>query len=61
MGMRGQRPAPAALPPPPPGKRELVPIAQETGWGPGQLWTGEVNIATTGIRCETNLEFNNTG
>jgi hypothetical protein len=41
--------------------RDLVPIAQETGWGPEQLWTGDENIATTGIRCETNLAFNNTG
>jgi len=59
MGMRGQRHAPAGLPLP--RETDLVPIAQETGWGSGQLWTGEENIATTGNRRETNLECNNTG
>jgi hypothetical protein len=57
MGMRGQHNTPRPLYP---RERDLVAIAQETGWGSGQLWTGEENIATTEIRCETNLECNNT-
>ena len=32
-----------------PGK-EPVPIVQEAGWSPGQVWTGAENLATTGIR-----------
>ena len=32
-----------------PGK-DPVPIVQEAGWVPGPVWTGEVNLATTGIR-----------
>ena len=33
----------------PPGK-DPVPIAQETGWPPGPVWTGADNLASTGIR-----------
>jgi hypothetical protein len=32
-----------------PGK-DPVPILQETGWAPGQVWTGAENLAPTGIR-----------
>ena len=32
-----------------PGK-DLVPIVQEAGWVPGQVWTGAENLATIGIR-----------
>ena len=34
--MRGQRHAPAALIP----GKDPVPIVQEAGWAPGQVWTG---------------------
>jgi hypothetical protein len=27
-----------------------VPIVQEAGWAPGPVWTGAVNLASTGIR-----------
>ena len=27
-----------------------VPIVQEAGWAPGPVWTGEENLAPTGIR-----------
>jgi len=27
----------------------LVPIAQETGWAPGPVWTGAENLAPTRI------------
>ena len=27
-----------------------VPIVQEAGWAPGPVWTGEENLASTGIR-----------
>jgi hypothetical protein len=33
----------------PPGKNP-VPIVQETGWAPGQVWTGAENLAHTVIR-----------
>jgi len=33
----------------PPGK-DLIPIVQEAGWAPGQVWTGAENLAPTGIR-----------
>jgi len=33
----------------PPGK-DPVPIVQEAGWSSGPLWTGEENLAPTGIR-----------
>jgi len=33
----------------PPGK-DPVPIVQEAGWAPGPVWTGEENLAPTGIR-----------
>ena len=33
----------------PPGK-DPVPILQETGWAPGPVWTGEVNLVPIGIR-----------
>ena len=29
---------------------DLVPIVQEAGWAPGPVWTGEENLAPTGIR-----------
>jgi len=32
-----------------PGK-ESVPIVQEAGWASGPVWTGEENLAPTGIR-----------
>ena len=32
-----------------PGK-DPVPIVQEAGWAPGPVWTGEENLAPTGIR-----------
>ena len=32
-----------------PGKNP-VPIVQEAGWPPGQVWTGAENLAPTGIR-----------
>ena len=32
-----------------PGK-DPVPIVQEAGWAPGQVWTGAENLAPTGIR-----------
>ena len=44
--MRGQRHAPAALYP----GKVPVPIVQEAGWVPGPVWTGEENLALTGIR-----------
>jgi hypothetical protein len=31
-----------------PGK-DPVPIVQEAGWAPGQVWTGAENLAPTGI------------
>ena len=30
--------------------KDLVPIVQEAGWGPGPVWTGAENLAPTGIR-----------
>ena len=41
----GERHAPAALPK---GKTHVL-IVQETGWAPGQVWTGAENLATTGV------------
>ena len=41
--MRGQRHAPAALYTPP--RKDQVPIVQEAGWTPGQVWTGAENLA----------------
>jgi hypothetical protein len=41
----GQRHAPAALPP----ERDPVPIVQEAGWAPGQVWTGAENLAPPGF------------
>jgi len=40
---------------PPPGhfihkERHSVPIAYETGWAPGPVWTGAENLAPTGCR-----------
>jgi hypothetical protein len=29
---------------------DLVPIVQEAGWAPGQVWTGAENLASAGIR-----------
>jgi hypothetical protein len=37
----GQSHAPAALPP----VKDPVPIVQEAGWAPGQVWTGAENLA----------------
>ena len=34
-----------------PGK-DPVPIVQEAGWAPGPVWTGAVNLASTGIRSQ---------
>ena len=49
MGVGGQRHAPAALPP----GNDPVPIAQEVGWAPGQVWTGAENLAPT----DTGVDF----
>ena len=46
--VRGQRHAPAALYP----EKEPVSIVQEAGWAPGPVWTGEENLAPTGIRSQ---------
>jgi hypothetical protein len=46
MGMSGQRHTPAALLPPE--KGPAVPIGQEAGWAPEQVWTQE---ATGKILC----------
>ena len=43
MGRVGQRHAPPALPP----GKDPVPIVQEAGWAPGQVWTCEENLAPT--------------
>ena len=32
-----------------------VPIAQETRWAPGPVWTGPENLAPTGIQCPDRL------
>jgi len=42
----GQRYAPAVFTP----GKDPVPIVQEAGWAPGPVWTGEENLALTGIR-----------
>ena len=44
--MGGQRHAPAAFT----AGKDPVPIVQEVGWTPGPVWTGEENLAPTGIR-----------
>jgi len=44
--MRGQRHVPAALYP----GKETLPIAQETEWDPGPVWTGAENLTSRGIR-----------
>jgi len=49
--MGGQRHAPAALPP----GKDPVPIVYEAGWAPGPVWTGEENLAPTGIRSPDRL------
>jgi len=46
MGVGGQRHAPVAFTP----RKDPVPIVQEAGWAPGPVWTGEENLAPTGIR-----------
>ena len=46
MGVGGQRHAPTALPP----GKDPVPIVQESGWAPGQVWNYAENLAPTGIR-----------
>ena len=33
--------------------KDPVPIVQEAGWAPGQVWTGAENLAPTGIRSPT--------
>jgi hypothetical protein len=45
MRVGGQLHVPAAL------SREIdpVPIVQEAGWAPGQVWAGAENLAPTGI------------
>ena len=45
-GVGGQRHAPAALPP----VNTRYPTVQEAGWATGPGWTGEENLASTGIR-----------
>jgi len=44
--MRGQPHAPAAHNP----GKDPVPTVQEAGWAQGPVWTGEENLAPTGIR-----------
>ena len=46
MGVGGQRHAPAAFTP----GKDAVPAVYETGWATGPVWTGEENLAPTGIR-----------
>jgi hypothetical protein len=46
MGVGGQRHIPAAFTP----GKDPVPIVQEAGWAPGQVWTGAENLAPTAIR-----------
>jgi hypothetical protein len=43
--VRVQRHTPAALYT----RKETVPIVEEAGWVPGPVWTGEENLARTGI------------
>ena len=33
-----------------PWEKDPVPIVQEAGWGPGPVWKGGENLASTGIR-----------
>ena len=33
-----------------PRERDPVPIVQEAGWAPGQVWKGAENLACSGIR-----------
>jgi len=33
-----------------PRDRDPIPMVQKAGWGPGPVWTGAENLATTGIR-----------
>jgi hypothetical protein len=47
MQVGGQRHAPAALIS---RKRDQVPILEEAGWRPGQIWKGAENLAHTRIR-----------
>jgi hypothetical protein len=46
MRVGGQGHAPVALTP----GKDPVPILQEAGWAPGQVWISEENIALTGVR-----------
>ena len=46
MWVGGQRHAPVAFTP----EKDPVPIVQEAGWASGPVWTGEENLAPTGIR-----------
>jgi hypothetical protein len=46
MGVGGQPHAPADSTP----EKDPVPIVQEAGWAPGQVWTGAENLAPNGIR-----------
>ena len=56
MGVGGQRHAPTALLP---GKKPGAHL-EKAGWAPGPVWTGEENLASTGIRSPgwRKLEFN---
>jgi hypothetical protein len=63
MKVGGQRHAPTALLP---GKKPGAHL-YKAGWAPGPVWTGEENLASTGIRspgrpavlpCWRKLEFN---
>ena len=49
MGVGGQRHAPAAFIP----GKDLLPIVQEAGWVPGQVWTGAENLAPAGFDPRT--------
>jgi len=46
MGVGGQHHAQGRFTP----GKDPVPILQEAGWAPRQVWTGAENIASTGIR-----------
>jgi hypothetical protein len=49
MGVGGQHHAPAAFTP----GKDPVPIVQEAGWAPGQVWTGAENLAPPGFDLRT--------
>jgi hypothetical protein len=56
MGVSGQRHAPVALYPPPPGERAPVPIVQEAGWAPEPVWTQRVEEKYSRLCRGSNLD-----